>query len=109
MPTPAVFDAMTKRANAEMPVIPTFKDVEDAAAWLGMMRNDMQDAAIAIQPVIERALSDLASTRQCLLARMSGSGATCFAIYPTKKAAHFAAYELGAMHADWWIRPCTLS
>ena len=109
MPTPAVFSAMTKRTNAEMPMIPTFEGVADAADWLATMRNDMQDAAISIQPVIERALSDLQSTRQCLLARMSGSGATCFAIYPTMKAAHFAAYELGAMHTDWWIRPCTLS
>jgi 4-diphosphocytidyl-2-C-methyl-D-erythritol kinase len=109
MPTPAVFDAMIERAHAEMPVIPAFEGVEDTAAWLAAMRNDMQDAAVSIQPVIERALSDLKETRQCLLARMSGSGATCFAIYPTMKAAHFAAYEFGAMHTDWWIRPCILS
>ncbi|MCF6444362.1 4-(cytidine 5'-diphospho)-2-C-methyl-D-erythritol kinase [Nereida sp. MMG025] len=110
VPTGAVFSAIKQKTNAPMPVtIPRFSGPVDCAEWLAGQRNDLELAAITIEPLIARALSDLESTRQCCLARMSGSGATCFAIYPDMKAAHFAAYELGAAHTDWWIQPATLT
>ncbi|MFP3383425.1 4-(cytidine 5'-diphospho)-2-C-methyl-D-erythritol kinase [Tritonibacter sp. SIMBA_163] len=103
VPTGAVFSALEERENTVMPAdMPLFDGVEDCAEWLAAQRNDLEPAALTVAPLIERALGDLRSSRDALMARMSGSGATCFALYPSLKAAHFAAYEIGAEHPDWW-------
>ena len=103
VPTAAVFSALTSRDNAAMPAeVPLFDGVADCAGWLSAQRNDLEPAAIEVAPEIDRALSDLRRSRDALMARMSGSGSTCFALYPSMKAAHFAAYEIGAEHPDWW-------
>ena len=103
VPTGAVFSALEERENTAMPAdMPLFDGVEDCAEWLAAQRNDLEPAALTVAPLIERALWDLRSSRDALMARMSGSGATCFALYPSLKAAHFAAYEIGAEHPDWW-------
>ncbi|MFY0308926.1 4-(cytidine 5'-diphospho)-2-C-methyl-D-erythritol kinase [Leisingera sp. D0M16] len=110
VPTGPVFSALASRDNPPMPEsIPSFVSAEDCAAWLGEQRNDLEDPARSLAPVIDRTLSDLRSSRQALLARMSGSGATCFALYPTKKAAHMAAYEIGAEHPEWWCSAIALT
>ncbi|AHC99845.1 4-(cytidine 5'-diphospho)-2-C-methyl-D-erythritol kinase [Leisingera methylohalidivorans] len=110
VPTGPVFSALACRDNPPMPQdIPAFTSAEDCAAWLQEQRNDLEAPACALAPVIDRTLSDLRSSRNALMARMSGSGATCFALYPTKKAAHMAAYEIGAEHSDWWCSAVTLT
>ncbi|WP_424977849.1 4-(cytidine 5'-diphospho)-2-C-methyl-D-erythritol kinase [Leisingera sp. S232] len=110
VPTGGVFSALACRNNPPMPAeIPAFTEAKDCAAWLAEQRNDLETPAIAVAPEIDRVLSDLRNTRQVLLARMSGSGATCFALYPTKKAAHMAAYEIGAEHPGWWCSAATLT
>ncbi len=110
VPTGAVFKAMESRQNPQMPDdIPIFEGVADCAFWLSNQRNDLQSPAIGIAPQIGRVLDELTGTREVLLARMSGSGSTCFALYPSMKAAHFAAYEIGAAHPDWWCRATQLS
>ena len=110
VPTGPVFSALASRNNQPMPQdLPAFASAEDCAAWLAEQRNDLEAPAIAVAPEIGRVLSDLRNSRQVLLARMSGSGATCFALYPTKKAAHMAAYEIGAEHPDWWCSAVTLT
>ena len=103
VPTAAVFSALTSRDNAAMPAeVPLFDGVADCAGWLSAQRNDLEPTAVKVAPQIDRALSDLRRSRDALMARMSGSGSTCFALYPSMKAAHFAAYEIGAEHPDWW-------
>lgn len=110
VPTRTVFSAMERRDNPPMPpVIPAFSTAQDCASWLSDQRNDLQTAAIDAAPQIEQVLSALGSTKEVLLTRMSGSGATCFALYPTLKAAHFAAYEIADGHADWWSYATELS
>ncbi|UWQ84215.1 4-(cytidine 5'-diphospho)-2-C-methyl-D-erythritol kinase [Leisingera caerulea] len=110
VPTGAVFSALAARENPPMPEgIPSFTSAGDCAAWLAEQRNDLEAPALTAAPDIGRVLSDLRSSRQALLARMSGSGATCFALYPTKKAAHMAAYEVGAEHPGWWCSAVTLT
>ena len=110
VPTGAIFAGLARRDNAPMPdEIPTFTSAEDCAEWLSEQRNDMEPPAIQKAPVIDRVLSDLRDTKDALMARMSGSGATCFALYPTKKAAHMAAYDIGTEQADWWCYAATLS
>jgi len=109
VPTGAVFSGLQSRDNAPMPVeIPRFDSARDCAFWLTEQRNDLEAPARVAAPEIDRVLSDLTASKGALLARMSGSGATCFALYPTLKAAHMAAYEIGAEHPDWWIRAVTL-
>jgi 4-diphosphocytidyl-2-C-methyl-D-erythritol kinase len=71
-------------------------------------RNDLEPPAVAIQPVIAEVLAALRATAQCRLARMSGSGATCFALYATAGSAADAARSLSAAHPSWWVRATTL-
>ncbi|TCM40636.1 4-(cytidine 5'-diphospho)-2-C-methyl-D-erythritol kinase [Novosphingobium sp. ST904] len=64
-------------------------------------RNDLEGPAIAICPVIADVLAALRDTGP-FLARMSGSGATCFALYESQEALSDAAASIAAEHPDWW-------
>jgi len=75
-------------------------DVATMAADLRAFRNDLQAPAIGLCPAIGKALAALATRQDCLLARMSGSGATCFGLYPTPEAARQAAGQLQT--GGWW-------
>ncbi len=110
VPTGSVFNALETPQNSPMPkIIPDFNAPEDCAYWLRDQRNDLEPPATRLAGEIAGVLDELSSTKDVLLARMSGSGSTCFGLYPTVKAAHFAAYELGAAHPDWWCRATLLS
>lgn len=65
-------------------------------------RNDLEPIAIAQAPIIADALRALASQTGCQLARMSGSGATCFGIFETHKDAVRAEAEIKAQFPHWW-------
>ncbi|MGI9370050.1 MAG: 4-(cytidine 5'-diphospho)-2-C-methyl-D-erythritol kinase, partial [Ruegeria sp.] len=98
------------RENQGMPTeLPEFVTPAECASWLGGQRNDLQRPALTVAPEIEHVLNALSQTTEALFTRMSGSGSTCFALYPTMKAAHFAAYEIGAAHPDWWCRASQLN
>lgn len=75
---------------------------------LAAARNDLEPPAIALQPVIADVLAALRASAQCRLARMSGSGATCFALYTSGRAAAAAARTLRGKHPGWWVRATTL-
>ncbi|MEX0286978.1 MAG: 4-(cytidine 5'-diphospho)-2-C-methyl-D-erythritol kinase [Paracoccaceae bacterium] len=110
VPTGKVFQALAQRNNPPMPdTIPEFDDVQDCAAWLSDQRNDLEIPAMGVSREIESLLDEIRLTTRALMARMSGSGSTCFALYPTMKAAHFAAYEIGAAHPEWWCRAVQLN
>ena len=110
VPTGPVFQALTSRDNPELlGQLPEFRSAEACADWLCRQRNDLQDAAIGFAPQIGDVLAALSRTRDVLLARMSGSGSTCFALYPSMKAAHLAAYEVGVSQPDWWCRATVLN
>lgn len=68
---------------------------------LHLLRNDLQAASIRLAPEIREALDVLETTRP-LVARMSGSGATCFGIYPTSELASQAAERITQSHPHWW-------
>jgi 4-diphosphocytidyl-2-C-methyl-D-erythritol kinase len=78
-------------------------------AWLESQPNDLEAPAIALQPVIADVLDKLAQQNGCLLARMSGSGATCFGLFETAGAAAVAAQALASSHPKWWVAPTALS
>ena len=98
--TPPVFQALTQKANAPMGEIPDFADVKSFAAWCSDQRNDLQEPAIRIAPVIQQALDTLAPA---LMARMSGSGATCFGLCESQSAADALARDIRTQHPDWWV------
>ncbi|MBR0870619.1 4-(cytidine 5'-diphospho)-2-C-methyl-D-erythritol kinase [Bradyrhizobium tropiciagri] len=71
--------------------------------------NDLEAPAARVEPVISNVLSALRTTRGARLVRMSGSGATCFAIFATDADAAAAGEKLRADHPGWWVHAGTLS
>jgi 4-diphosphocytidyl-2-C-methyl-D-erythritol kinase len=71
-------------------------------------RNDLEGAAIELEPAIADALAVLRKLPGCRLARMSGSGATCFGLFDSMDAARGAARRLRVGHPDWWVRATAL-
>ncbi|KRB40026.1 4-(cytidine 5'-diphospho)-2-C-methyl-D-erythritol kinase [Phenylobacterium sp. Root700] len=110
--TPAVYralDAGGAFGDVEPPPMPqAFESVEELAGWLGLMRNDLQAPAIGLAPQIGDVIETLAGEPETLIARMSGSGATCFAICASDIEANALADRVAGMRPDWWVRRCRL-
>lgn len=101
VPTPAVFAALETKSNAAMTdQLPHWIDFEGFCTWIGTQRNDLEQPAIKQQPVIKDAIGSLSDAT---LARMSGSGATCFGLYPSANAAATAARRIQSTHSEWWV------
>jgi 4-diphosphocytidyl-2-C-methyl-D-erythritol kinase len=83
--------------------------VEDWVEALATSANDLEAPAIRIQPVIGAVLSALSASDGAWLARMSGSGATCFAIYENTAEAQRAAQKIRLDHPQWWVHSGVLS
>ena len=83
--------------------------VEDWVEALAAGANDLEAPAIRIQPVIGAVLSALSASNGAWLARMSGSGATCFAIYENTAEAQRAAQKIRLDHPQWWVHSGVLS
>jgi 4-diphosphocytidyl-2-C-methyl-D-erythritol kinase len=66
-------------------------------------RNDLEQPAIAVEPVIAWLLDRLARCDGVLLSRMSGSGATCFALFADEQARASAASAIRLEYPDWWV------
>jgi 4-diphosphocytidyl-2-C-methyl-D-erythritol kinase len=77
-------------------------------AWLFARGNDLTPAAAACVPAIAEILDVLGPLPGCRLGRMSGSGATCFAVFDDASAASAAAKQLSRERENWWICPATL-
>lgn len=98
--TAEVFRARTDSAYSEPPTLPArWADVGSMATDLRAMRNDLEEAAVRLCPEIEQTLAWLSARTGCLLARMSGSGATCFGLF---RDAHAASGVAEARPAGWW-------
>lgn len=107
--TPEVFSALASKANPAMPeALPDFEGAGSLIAWLKTQRNDLEAPAIRIAPQIGEVLDRLASLKNLGLARMSGSGATCFALFDTEADAKAGAIELFDGRPDWWVAGCVL-
>jgi 4-diphosphocytidyl-2-C-methyl-D-erythritol kinase len=81
-------------------------------AWIKILAgigNDLEKPAMRIQPVIGEVLAVLRDTAGSLLARMSGSGATCFAIFGGDAGAQRAAQAIQREHPQWWVHAGVLS
>ncbi|MGE5266561.1 MAG: 4-(cytidine 5'-diphospho)-2-C-methyl-D-erythritol kinase [Deltaproteobacteria bacterium] len=92
-------------AHAALPAL------HDREALLAVMRrtgNDLESPATAVIPAIDEVLSALEACPDAMLARLSGAGPTCFAIFDGAAAAQSAAAALKSAHPSWWIVPAVL-
>jgi 4-diphosphocytidyl-2-C-methyl-D-erythritol kinase len=103
------FDAAGARPSLDAPEAPeAFETAEELAAWLTGLRNDLEAPAIALNPAIGDVLETLRGEPESLLARVSGSGATCFALCAGDIEAEGLAERLEMMRPDWWVKRCRL-
>ncbi len=86
-------------------------DLVDQSQWEGDLvgqalrgRNDLEPVAMKMEPQISQVLRGLATQNGCELARMSGSGATCFGLFANKGHASAARARLSNLHPEWWVR-----
>ncbi|MFC3080338.1 4-(cytidine 5'-diphospho)-2-C-methyl-D-erythritol kinase [Phenylobacterium terrae] len=108
VPTGQVYarlDALKGWGPAERPPLPeTLEDAAEAAGFLSLMRNDLETAAVEIAPEVGDALDFLRAEPETLLARMSGSGGTCFALCASDYEAETLAERIEALRPAWWVR-----
>ena len=102
VPTRDVFAGLATRDNAPMETFGGWASWSDFVDWLALQRNDLEAAACSVAPEIKLAQDALRDAR---LVRMSGSGSTCFGIYPDQTAAQRAAGRIKSEHPDWWVQP----
>ena len=101
--TPAVFQARLGEFSKPARFHEDPRDAAHLAQLLKDRRNDLMQAACTLAPVIAEVLAALEAQDGALLARMSGSGATCFALFATPDAARLAAERVRAMRPAWWV------
>jgi 4-diphosphocytidyl-2-C-methyl-D-erythritol kinase len=103
--TGPVFAGLTmRRGVGAVDRTPPLRDVTALATFLKLTSNDLQAPALAIAPVIGEVLGELSRMPGALLWRMSGSGATCFALFEDDGAAQMAAIALAHSHPKWWVQ-----
>ncbi|MBP2547829.1 4-diphosphocytidyl-2-C-methyl-D-erythritol kinase [Neorhizobium galegae] len=103
--TPDIFRRLTRRDNAPVPPLPERSD-DDWLSFIATLRNDLEPparAAVSEIGVVSQALAETGAP----LVRMSGSGATCFGLYPTPDAAQRAAKTLTSRHPAWYVQATT--
>ncbi|TPW05912.1 MAG: 4-diphosphocytidyl-2-C-methyl-D-erythritol kinase [bacterium] len=108
--TGAVYRAFDDSASgsADRPLPPSAWDPASILDWLATQRNDLQAPAVSLAPAIGEALAATADLPGARLTRMSGSGATVFALFDTAAAAEAAGVALSALRPGWWVRPTVL-
>jgi 4-diphosphocytidyl-2-C-methyl-D-erythritol kinase len=105
--TSSVFQARRGGFNPPDRFTKAPKDAASLAKLLAERDNDLTDAAIRLCPIIRSVLSALETAPGCHLARMTGSGATCFGVFDDLAAAQAAA---DAVERDgWWVAPTELN
>jgi 4-diphosphocytidyl-2-C-methyl-D-erythritol kinase len=110
--TRAVFAGWTPPATPPIPIDPAaiaaLKGRDALMQFLKDQANDLEAPAIALAPAIADVLAALRSQLRCEVARMSGSGSTCFAVFFSAADAITAAENIHAKHPGWWVRATAL-
>lgn len=89
--------------------LPKFESTGKFITWLDQKtRNDLEPAAISIVPQIATVLDEIHKLSGVKLARMSGSGATCFALFHSMDEARAAEENISHAYPDWWIKASML-
>lgn len=112
VPTRDVFAALAAPALESPAQSAHFAAIDtDAASLISILtarRNDLEIPAIRVQTIIADVLEALRGSADCLLARMSGSGATCFGLFGSAGAAEEASRQMQAARPGWWVRAVRL-
>ncbi len=104
--TAAVFKRLSRKENPAISNEPMTK--LPGIRQIAVLRNDLERSAMAVAPVIAEVLTTLADSQGCRIARMSGSGATCFGVYNTFSQAEAAMNTVKTKRPDWWcVASCT--
>lgn len=106
--TPSVFKARSGPFSQPAPFAAAPGDARDLAEALSARGNDLMPAALGLVPEIANVLAALEAQPGCLLARMSGSGATCFALFARADEARGAAAAIRAARPGWWVEASEL-
>ncbi|HXE23583.1 MAG TPA: 4-(cytidine 5'-diphospho)-2-C-methyl-D-erythritol kinase, partial [Roseiarcus sp.] len=107
-PTPKVFAAfdLEPRSKAPSPARPWPQTGLDTGAlmdFLSSAGNDLEAAAIRVAPAVADVLASLSQIREARVTGMSGSGATCFALFGDRRGAAAARRSITGDHPDWWV------
>lgn len=105
--TPLVFAKLAMKSNPPLTPAPP-QEAHDLIAWLAEQRNDLEPPAIELAPEIAHCLDAIAQSPDVRLARMSGSGSTCFGLYSDWPAAQSAAEFLQNSLPAAWVQPTRL-
>ncbi|HXV31882.1 MAG TPA: 4-(cytidine 5'-diphospho)-2-C-methyl-D-erythritol kinase [Sinorhizobium sp.] len=100
--TPVIFRKLTEKTNPPLALPRGIDTAEEWMAAMAGMRNDLEPPARALEPVIEE-VSHALRTAGAGLARMSGSGATCFGLFDSDESAAAAAQRISADHPGWYV------
>jgi 4-diphosphocytidyl-2-C-methyl-D-erythritol kinase len=102
--TAEVFRTLSIRSGTDMERPAGFRDAADLLGFLQSTRNDLEAPARALRPVISDVLGIISAQEGARLARMSGSGATCFGLFGSDGQAQRAANAISLAHPSWWVR-----
>ncbi|MBF0681038.1 MAG: 4-(cytidine 5'-diphospho)-2-C-methyl-D-erythritol kinase [Devosia sp.] len=107
--TADIFRRLNAHDNYPLPALPSpLTRPAQLGLWLAETRNDLQPPAIKLVPVIGEIIAELAETPGCILARMSGSGATVFGLFGTEGQAHEAAQIMRRHNPEHWVAAAPL-
>lgn len=102
------FDSIGGGADFSLSQPPAVSGIDDLVDWLDQGINDLEGPAMSLVPEIASVLGELRALSGVRLARMSGSGATCFALFNTPDDAARAAATLTGRHPEWWVKATLL-
>jgi 4-diphosphocytidyl-2-C-methyl-D-erythritol kinase len=102
--TKKVFAALEQKNNRPMPPrLPVFSTFKELVYFVKRHRNDLEDTAIKLEPIIQKVLFEIGKNKNCLISRMSGSGPTCFGLFENYTKAYAAKLRLMNDFPNWWI------
>src|SRR5262249_18694259 len=108
VPTKEVFAALNAPSAGHIAQVGPPAGPAELLAEITNGRNDLEGPAIELEPAIADVLAVLRKLPGCRLARMSGSGATCFGLFDSTRAASAAARTLRVGYPAWWTRATVL-
>ena len=103
--TSLVYQTLAEANNPPQSPYPEDGNQDEVLSWLKEQRNDLESPAILLCPAIKTILAGLREQNGCLLARMSGSGGTCFGIFQTMEQVIGAARRINHQVPEWWVQP----
>lgn len=106
--TPEVFKHFSSAFTDPIDDFVVDRTAHEFIAQLAEYRNDLTAAACQVNPDIAAVLNTLGQTAGQRLVRMSGSGATCFALYDDAPSAHRAAQDMHSAQPGWWVCACQI-